>query len=67
MKDNNVAPSTLRAKKSKALKAKRDKAATLGVTIIEGSLVVVHESTFQVLQWDEGAGDYVLTLTGRLG
>ena len=66
MKDNNVAPSTLRARKSNALKTKRTRAAELGVTLIEGGLVAVNKKEFTVFQWDEEKGDYMPTLSGTL-
>ncbi len=53
MKDNNVAPSTLRARKSQSLGKLRNAADEKGYTLIEGGLVVITpEGLLNVLEWD---------------
>lgn len=62
----NIVPSTVRTRKSKALKAKRARAAEIEATLIEGSLVAIKGSTLNVFQWDEATGEYLLTHASAL-
>lgn len=66
MKDNNVAPSTMRARKSKAKAAKFKSAQAQGITIVEGGILAYKGKDFVVYQWDEAEKDYVVMHRGKL-
>lgn len=66
MKDtasNNVA-STDRARKSKALKIKKNSARDKGVTLIEGAFLAVKDGSFSVFVWN--GTEWVPRLTGTV-
>lgn len=63
MTNNNVA-STDRARKSKALKVKRNSAEAKGVTIIDNAFTAVFNGSFSVYVWD--GEDWTLKLSGTV-
>lgn len=58
--------STLRARKSRALKHKRQKALEKGATLIEGALVAIKGKEFSVYVWDEDTAQYLPSYNGTL-
>lgn len=56
----------MKARKHRALKAKRDSATAKGVSLTEGALIAVRGKEFSVYEWNEEKEEYLATLTGTL-